>query len=67
MAAAQAALAAVARNSAIVLPFLNRPFHIDGSWKARRRRRRQGAAHAKGLPPQLQRAPTCHRATRIEA
>jgi hypothetical protein len=66
VAAAQAALAAVARNSAIVLPFLNRPFHIDGSWKARCRRR-QRAAHAKGLPPQLQRAPTCHRATRIEA
>ena len=28
-----AALAAVAKNSAIVLPYLNRPFHIDGSWK----------------------------------
>jgi hypothetical protein len=27
------ALAAVARNSAIVLPYLNRPHHISGSWK----------------------------------
>jgi hypothetical protein len=29
----QAALAAVARNSAVVLPYLNRPHHISGSWK----------------------------------
>ena len=26
------ALAAVARNSALVLPYLNKPFHVDGSW-----------------------------------
>ena len=30
---AQAAIAAVQRNSAIVLPYLNRPHHITGSWK----------------------------------
>lgn len=28
-----AAKQAVDRNSAIVLPYLNRPFHIDGSWE----------------------------------
>lgn len=28
-----AAKEAVVRNSAIVLPYLNRPFHIDGSWE----------------------------------
>ncbi len=29
----EAALDAVARNSALVLPYLNKPFHIDGSWR----------------------------------
>ena len=29
----QAALAAVERNSAVVLPYLNRPHHIEGSWR----------------------------------
>ena len=28
-----AALEAIARNSALVLPYLNKPFHIDGSWQ----------------------------------
>jgi len=29
----EAALNAVKRNSALVLPYLNRPYNIDGSWK----------------------------------
>lgn len=28
----EAALEAIGRNSALVLPYLNKPFHIDGSW-----------------------------------
>jgi len=27
------ALAAVSRNSALVLPYLNKPYHVDGSWR----------------------------------